>query len=397
MKKTLSSLALGLTLSTFATADIITLKDGTQLEGTITAEVNGIALVSVNVTKSIKEERSIKREDILSVISSSNAASDYAELSKLVPTPDGWTVDDYKRALAKQIEPFLSEHKTSAFIGQVNKIKKTLTEELETLSAGGIKIDGTWHSQAEQMKDQIEFDSGLALQKGIALAKSRRYAQALNVLDKFTNVYASTSNGEKGRSARLETMDAFERQLQKKLAQHKDLVDSNKAKLKKLPKAEAKEMRAEMKAASTRYKEFVKEQKKNKNNRWLITDDLHKSEMSQNLKLIEKEKEMSFSDVADAAQAYRDAFQALEKNDLDTAKDALKTLKSVDSSDEYYEPLAAKHDAMQQEVEAAKKAARMKAREMRKAAKEAAKAKREAEKKALAEAQGKKKEKKSNN
>jgi len=384
MKKRLTTFTTALILITPLLGDTITLKDGTQFEGTIRTEVDGLAMVTVDVNKNIKEERIIKKSDILTVIKNSSEASEYKALAELIPTPDNWTDADYKRAITKEIDPYLNKYKTSPFHKKAQELKDTLTSERSNLNSGSVKIDGKWFTKSEQEKDQIEFDSVSDFENGIKLAKAGRFAQALNILDKFTTVYANTSNSTKAIDARNQTLAAFEKQLRTKLVNHKELVSANKAKLKSMSRQDAREVRNEMKAAASRYKDFVSKQKKDKNNRWLSINDLHKSQMTRNLKLIETEKSKGIATVANAADAYRKAYIALDTKDLKTAESELKILKSIDHTDEYYTPLAAKLQVLKKEQVEMKKAERKTMLAAKKAARKEAKAMKEAKKKTKA-------------
>ncbi len=381
MKKRLTYFLTALTLISPIAAETITLKDGTQFEGTITAETDTIAMVTVNVNDKIKEERVINKSDILTIIKNTSEIADYKKLANLLPTPDNWTEADYSKVITKQIDPFLKEFKTSPFIGKVKGIKETLTAEQKKLSEGSVKVKDVWYTKDEQAKDQIEFDSISDLREGVKLAKTGRFAQALNILDKFTTVYAHTSNSLEAIDAREQTINAFEKQIKKKLANHKELVSANRAKLKAMDREEARQVRSEMKAAAGRYKDFVSAQKKQKDSRWLSINDLHKSEMTRNLKLIESEKSKGIKTVANAAEAYRKAFMALEAKDLEAASDQLKILKNIDHTDKYYDPFEAQLKTLKDEQSAMAKAKKESMKQAKAAAREKAKAEKEANKK----------------
>ena len=77
-----------LALTLPAVADTFFLKDGTTMEGKILRQDATAYFVEVNVTKSIKDERSIAKADVVKVEREQPDLIAFVELSKLIPAPD---------------------------------------------------------------------------------------------------------------------------------------------------------------------------------------------------------------------------------------------------------------------------------------------------------------------
>jgi len=75
--------------------DIFTLKDGTTLDADIIEKTLEEYVLEVRITKSIKERRTIKREDVASVERVSQADTEFEKIAKLAPAPPFLSVEGY--------------------------------------------------------------------------------------------------------------------------------------------------------------------------------------------------------------------------------------------------------------------------------------------------------------
>ena len=81
-------------------ADTIKLKDGTTLEGKILEENPSTIKIEYNVTKSIKDIKSINRSEIKEITKVSEDEIAFNAIKSLLPTEDLLSTDDYDKILA---------------------------------------------------------------------------------------------------------------------------------------------------------------------------------------------------------------------------------------------------------------------------------------------------------
>ena len=93
-------------------ADTIVLKSGIEYQGKVISEDATNYLVEINVTKSIKDEKSIPKADVKEIRKESAESAEKADFEKvgiLVPTPDQLSAQDYQERIQKA-ESFIATY-----------------------------------------------------------------------------------------------------------------------------------------------------------------------------------------------------------------------------------------------------------------------------------------------
>ncbi len=179
---TILLLCLGCTL-TFA--DRITMKDGKIHEGRITYESDDRIRIEVAVTASIKETKLIFKKDIAEIVKDAPDNVAFAKIKSLVPTRSLMSASAYRAAIKSGPDAFLSEFPDSKHKAKVEAIKKTLSEELDKVERGNIKIKDDWYSPKDQIDFKTLIESRIHLLRMEAVAKQTHYNALIGAMREY--------------------------------------------------------------------------------------------------------------------------------------------------------------------------------------------------------------------
>src|SRR5690606_27091287 len=141
-----------------AIADTFVLKDGTRLEGKILSETQDTYLLEIQVTKSIKDEKTVPKADVKEIVREKVDETAFEKLKGLVPTPDLLTSDDYDARIL-QITTFLQAHQKSAKVCDANATLAILKTEGVAVQSGGLKLGGKIIPAEEYKANAYEIDA----------------------------------------------------------------------------------------------------------------------------------------------------------------------------------------------------------------------------------------------
>jgi hypothetical protein len=171
-----------------AAADTFEMKDGTKLEGTILREEGSNYVLSVQVTKSIKDERVVPKSDVVKHVRERKDETEFEELSKLVPTPDLKSADSYASDVRK-VEAFIKKYPDSLRKKEAAKILDTLGDEYAIIKDGGVKFEGKMISASDRTPKAYGLDAGILAQQFAAAAEKGEYLNAMRAWSKLETGY----------------------------------------------------------------------------------------------------------------------------------------------------------------------------------------------------------------
>lgn len=182
----LASLAISLP----AMADTFTLKDGTTLEAAIISETVDSYKLEVQITKSIKDERTIPKADVVKITRLQPDAKAWEAIAKLIPTPDLLTDEEYGARIIA-VEKFLKDHPTSDKATEAKAMLATLKAESTIIASGGVKVKGVIVSPNDYPHNAYDLDARVKEAKIRALVNQ---GQPLTALREFTVFSADFQN-----------------------------------------------------------------------------------------------------------------------------------------------------------------------------------------------------------
>jgi hypothetical protein len=174
-----------------ARADTVKLKDGTVLEGDITAEDDATLSIYLEFSHgTITQTRQINKADIASVVrwtpeqtAERQATRDYEKLQKYgLNSKDSYATGYYDQIIRDVFRTFLTEHPNSPYASNVTARIVEWTAERDLVAAGNVKFHGHW-SPAAEVEPLIERERGQQLlQQARALIAQRRFESAIRPL-----------------------------------------------------------------------------------------------------------------------------------------------------------------------------------------------------------------------
>jgi hypothetical protein len=168
-----------------ARADILVLKDGTRVEGTIQKESPDTVRMRYRLTPKIWDEKDFKRDDIKEVIKQTPQEVEIIELRKIVPLPDLTSADKYEQVIQNQLRPFVNKYPGTKEAKEVEEMIAKLQEEKSKVTGGQVKLDGKWLSPEETKAEQFNIKAYGYLQQIRESAAANKLTEALRKYSEF--------------------------------------------------------------------------------------------------------------------------------------------------------------------------------------------------------------------
>ncbi|MCP5544781.1 MAG: hypothetical protein H7A49_12835 [Akkermansiaceae bacterium] len=190
-KKPLLPFLLLLSFPIVAAADTFVLKDGTEIEGSILRETPDSYVLEVQITKTIKDEKTIAKADVEKVKRTKPGEEEFEPIKELVPVPDQMDAAEYADRIS-DVERYLSKFKYGPRDKEAKAVLKTLKDEANEIIAGGIKINGKVIPAQVYRPNAYEIDARALASKAESLIAKSQYASALRVFDEMSKKYPNT-------------------------------------------------------------------------------------------------------------------------------------------------------------------------------------------------------------
>lgn len=173
-------------------ADSIKLKNGDILKGEILAETADSITLEFEVSKGIRDEKQIPRDDIQSITKDDPADKAWLVLTRSIPTADLLGPADYD-TLIDRTNNFLRSHGTSMKAGQARRLLESLREERARVARGDMKLNGEWISVEQYQREKFWVDGRISLKSMAKAGQAGRYQEALRQYDAIEETYKGTT------------------------------------------------------------------------------------------------------------------------------------------------------------------------------------------------------------
>ncbi len=329
-------------------ADTFTLKDGTVLEGSIISETGDSYVIEVQVTKSIKDERTIAKEDIAKIEREKLDLTAFAEVEKLLPVPDFQTSSDYAERVAT-VNKFIKDHSASPKVKQAKEILAKLETEAKEVSAGGIKFSGKIMSPAGYQANAYDLDARVMEAKIRSLVDAGQLLPALRTYLEFDRDYRSTLANGSLAPLMIQVIRSYLAQTNQLLLSFDSRVKERELGLERMAAADrqitAKAIEEENAAVDAAY------QTEKAAKGWLTTHPYHKASLADTVKFAEQElarlTKMETALGVDGGKSFREAYSAVHSGaDAATVNAALTAAKTAGVPARYLQPLEMKAKAV---------------------------------------------------
>jgi len=323
-------------------ADTFKLKDGTSLEAKVISETPESYLLEVQVTKSIKDEKTVAKADVLKVEKEQLDLKAFALVEKLIPTQDLLTTDEYAQLIATA-EKFLKDFSTSPKTTDAKKILSTLKDEAAKVGAGGLKVNGSMVTPAQYEANAYELDARVQEVKIRSLVKNGRTLEALRAYADFEKDYAATLPAGSLRPIMLQVMQSYVEEVRESLASYDARVKKRTSGLDQMTGDDRKATEAAIGEENAAFDARLKAEKEGKIT-WVSTDPYNKTSLDETVKYGDSElKRLSTVKPVlgqDAGKAYRDAYALVHGSGTSTTiSPALSAAKTAGVPVRYMTPL----------------------------------------------------------
>jgi hypothetical protein len=171
----------------FAQADIVVLKDGKRLEGSITAENPQAIHMRYKLTPKIWDDKDIPRTEIAEIIKQKPEELELIELKKLFPIRDLMTAEKYEQLIQDRLRPFVNRYPGTKEAAEAEKLIEEALTEKEKVVAGGIKMEGKWLTPDEAKAAQLNIKAYGLRAAMLEKEAAKDYPAALKEFDQFNS------------------------------------------------------------------------------------------------------------------------------------------------------------------------------------------------------------------
>ncbi len=267
-------------LSAFpARADVLTLKNGEKIEGTVLREEGENYVVEVHVTTRIRDEKIIPRADVLKIEKTPEYEKAFTAISDLVPAPELLAAEGYEKRI-KQLKEYLEAFPESTKNKKVQEMVKALEEELVLIQGGAIKLGDAIIPVEEYEANAYEYDALIAERRIRDAVARRDYLGALRGFDSYETALG-TAEGHAGlASLMLQVLGAYSESIAESLSSVDSRLAEREAGLARMaPAARAKSLRA-LEEEQTKLGERLK-QEKAAGMKWITPHAFHKGSLEE--------------------------------------------------------------------------------------------------------------------
>jgi hypothetical protein len=324
-------------------ADTFILKDGTKLEGRILKEDAESYVIEVQVTKSIKDEKTLAKADVTKVEREKPDLKAFESIATLVPAPDMLTADQYA-ARIRAVEKFLSDHRGSEKTKNARDMLATLKREANEILAGGIKVNGQVISPAEYRANALEIDARGQEKKIRDLIGGGHFLDALRAFASFDTEFKGTLPHSALLPLISQTIGRYTAEVQQQLAGYDKLVKDREAGLSRMQVVDRRNAEAAIKEElAAAEKQFKAE--KDARLGWYTIQPFFKPSMQETLNFAKLELNRLNAAIGkqtgDSGKAYREALQKLSGADAKTRTTILSDARSAGVPAKYLAKLEA--------------------------------------------------------
>jgi hypothetical protein len=313
-------------LSAFpVSADVLTLKNGEKIEGTILREEGENYVVEVQVTTRIRDEKIIPRAEVLKIEKTPDHEKAFTEIANLNPAPELLAAEGYEQRI-KKLRGYIEAFPASPKNKHVEWMIKSLEDELALIKGGAIKLGDVVIPAEDYEANAYEYDARIA-EKRIRDAVSRRdYLGALRGFDSY-EASLGTSEGHAGlASLMMQVLGAYSESIAESLANLDNRMAAREAGLARMtPGDRAKSQRA-LEAEQSQLAERLQEEKTAKM-KWVTPHAYFKESLEEAQK--QATAEMARLDKLEAevetplSELYRTAWEKLKTAEDDEEKQAI--------------------------------------------------------------------------
>ena len=353
-------------------ADTIVLKTGQKYEGSIISEDATSYLVAIQVTKSIKDERKILKDNVAEIIKESTAEKDFEALGSLTPTPDRLSAAAYESRI-KKAKAFIAIHAKSPQGEKATASLAILEREFAVISKGGTKLGGQLIPASEIKSNAYDIDALLIGSQMKKLAQQGLHQQSLRKWEELKKNYPHSKAYIDSLPLARTVLQTYQVWLDQQVSSFSARTQQRINVFLSLDKNDRDRAEQRIKQKNAAYDILLQKEQKELKTCWVTIDVYNKGALEYNQRNAQSNLEelarIDSSSIKLAGPSHRGAWAALAGGKINEAAGFLKDLKSLKLPENYTAPIMAQIS----DKEMAMKKAEVDRKEQERAAKEAAK------------------------
>ncbi len=325
-----------LSLATFSQAEIFVLKDGSRLEGKILKETPESYVLEVQITKSIKDEKTLAKADVKEVEAEKFDEKAWEKIKDLVPTPDLLTNDDYDKRIVS-LATFVKEYPKSKLVPKANEMLSTLKAEGTAIVAGGVKLEGKVITAADYKANAYELDAKVLEARIKAAVERGDLVGALRGITKIETDYKTTGSYSAILPIKKKVLQSYKAQINEQLSTYEARAAQRASGLARMAQADRisseRAIEEERAAAEKRFKSDEAAEQI-----WVTTDPYHRESLESAQSAIDTELSAApfTNDKGDGGKVFRKVLQLTEtSSDLDVIRDAVNQASDFEMPERY--------------------------------------------------------------
>lgn len=370
-------------LSAFARGDTFTLKSGEKVAGNILSETDKEMTLQISVTATIKDERVIKKADIVSVEKIAPDEQAWPALKALTLGEESLELADYAQAITK-LGAFASLYPQSTHATEAKTKLGLFEAEKNRVEAGERKIAGKWLSSEQAEQEKVQIGGNIMLSRMKRFAAAAQFPEAMNIFDVLEKNYPGSAAMPDAVEIARQAVPALKLAAEQRQAQIKQFAVESAARLANTKGPEHQQLEALQKQNVAAIETAIAAVERS-GAAWLPLSPANERSLAALITKCDSEisriNTLPVDKMRQSLKAVAKAKAALESNDFITAEKALTDANSAWGANEQIKRLQVKLADERQRADEATKAAELAKAAATKAAQEKlAKLKAEAEK-----------------
>jgi hypothetical protein len=175
-------------LTCSAIADTVILKSGERIEGKVTEDNDKTLTITVQVTPSISDDRTIPKSEIAKVSKAPADEVAYQAIMNIQTGPNSLAPDQYTQ-LINRLTPFLQQYRNSIHAIDIQQTINGFEAERKRVLASEVKMNGEWLTKEQTRKLRIQVGGTFTYEAMKSQAASGDLIGALNSLATIEKSY----------------------------------------------------------------------------------------------------------------------------------------------------------------------------------------------------------------
>ncbi|MBK1833815.1 PTPDL family protein [Roseibacillus ishigakijimensis] len=332
-----------------AAADIFTLKDGTKLDAEIIEKTLDEYVLDVAITKSIRERRTIKRDEVVNVERVNESDTIFEEnIAGLTPAPPFLDLAGYDERI-KKVKSFLSAHQLTSAGTKASRMLKELEEERAFVAEGGVKTAEGRVSTAERAQDALGIESQGRAQEFNKLVKDRSFIPALREYSKLEMNYFGTEAHRQAVPLAQKVVATYAQLLDRELNGFEEREERRLESLERLPDSDRRRALAAEEQRQAAYEKLWQKEEEAEEI-WYSVDTKNGGSMNETLEQLLSERERlenvaeELKDFPVTDKLYRDGWTAAGEKNQEELEGILDQLDEAGVAESYLNMLVDRFD-----------------------------------------------------